>query len=83
MHMEYLIMNGYGIIYFCASFELEPMFTRPCWHHIYGVKCTMIDWRDLNPGLWRSGYILIHYATAAASQLWKKYILYITYIGCI
>ena len=25
-------------LYFCAYFELEPIFSRPCGHHIYGGK---------------------------------------------
>ena len=55
-------------LYFCAYFELEPIFSRPCWHHIYGGKMHDDRPANLNPGRWRSGLILIHYATAATSQ---------------
>ena len=34
--------NTYSLMvmefYYCAHFELETIFTRPCWHHIYWDK---------------------------------------------
>ena len=58
-------------LYFSAYFKLEPMFSRPCCHHM-GVKGMMMDRRDLNPSRWRSGLIVYHYATAATSHQLKS-----------
>ena len=41
-----------------------------------GVKGMMIDRRDLNPGRWRWGRILIHNATTATFQWWKTYAIH-------
>ena len=41
-HTSYVIWNTYSLkvmgFYCCAYFELEPMFSTPCWHHIYEGK---------------------------------------------
>ena len=41
-----------------------------------GVKSITMDRRDLNPGRWRSGITVIHYATAATSQWLKTYAIH-------
>ena len=59
------IWNTYSLklteLYFCAYFELEPIFSSPCWHHIYGGKMHEDRQANFNPGRLRSGLILIHY----------------------
>ena len=64
-------------LYFCAYFELEPLFPQGRAGTTYmWVKGMTIARRDLNPGRWRSGLILIHCATATTSQQIKTFAIH-------
>ena len=73
MHMEYLFSKGY---IFVLISNLNPYSQGRAGTTSMGVKGMMLDRRDLNPGRWRSGLILIHYATTATSQRLKIYAIH-------
>ena len=66
-------------LYFCAYFEIEPIFSRPCWHDIYGGKRHEDRPARFEPRPLAFGLILIHYATAATSQQLKTYAIHFLY----
>ena len=62
-------------LYCCAYFKLEPILSRPCWHHIYGGKGNDDGQAGFEP-LSLAGLIVIHYTAAATSQRLKTYAIH-------